>query len=684
MAKPRVQRIPLKINKSAEITSFERVVNWDIKTELKNPINAVSFRDIHDGEKILVELRIFIRGLRSSSVYIFIILNYINYVAVIAGMVGAKSLSLYIEELQSKADHPNSIMQSIATIRRFLEHLIGANTIPREKLPNVPKGVPAKGKSSFFEIASSDLEGLADVLEPYEIDISEYKLKYKLDTISAGVCFLCDESMRLIHERSLKDLSESLDDIDFCDSIISSITDEDINRYKGIENFSEAFKDRRTVVEAFSILYSRYGLQDKIPSPDYWPNSLYDFLKIRGYKVADIRSELFLLKSAPSEMMLEVLRDLSKEDIERYRKVENYSYKHVSTKSVEACLKILFVNYGRFLPIAAEWPFGLADYCKVHQWGTKRIYSAFVPDRQVHQPLFLAYLSHEELAPNVDTVFKYTYVDAITPAFEPNRVRVYMGKFRGAPVDKDLNKNDPLIILTIRYIKKYKSILATSDLGIAYLSQENPSIFGHVNRNRGEFELKTYDASTACDWVHNSLEKYAKEHPILKPLTFKKATGENFRPTHAVIDTLKGVPQGKIKEKLSHKSTSTTTQYTTNAVTDAQIDTKQRNFQAFIVNQSKLSVDELKDTVDSSLNLQELAYSKRVIFSDVHDIAEWIAYRAEIVKEKDRLILSNPKRWVKYWQVKLAEYEALISMVTSQDYHAATILSDELTIPYLD
>tara|TARA_R110001583_G_scaffold193388_2_gene361828 strand:- start:752 stop:973 length:222 start_codon:yes stop_codon:yes gene_type:complete len=73
-----------------------------------------------------------------------------------------------------------------------------------------------------------------------------------------------------------------------------------------------------------------------------------------------------------------------------------------------------------------------------------------------------------------------------------------------------------------------------------------------------------------------------------------------------------------------------------------------------------------------------------VIFSDLHDIAGWIAYRAEIVKEKDRLILSNPKRWVKYWRVKLAEYEALISMVTTQDYHAAAILGDELTIPYLD
>jgi hypothetical protein len=684
MAKPRVQRIPLKINKSAEITPFERVVNWDIKTQLKNPINAVSFRDIHDGEKILIELRIFIRGQRKPSGSVGKILNYIDYVAIIGGMVGAKSLSMYIEELNSKADHANTVMQNVSTIKCFLKHLIDATIIPQEQLPETPEGGPAKGKSSFFEIASRDLEGLADALKSYKTLISEYELKYRLDTTSAGVCFFCDESMRLIHEHSLKDLHESLDDIDFCDSIISSITDDDFIRYKGIDNFSEAFKDSRTVVEAFSILYSRYGQQDKVPSPDYWPKGLYDFLKIRGYRVADIRNELFLLNSAPSEMMLEAVRDLSKENIDRYKKVENYSYKHFSMKSVEVCFKILFINYGRFLPIAEDWPVGLVDYCKVKQWNTKRIYSAFFPDRQVHQPLFLAYLSHEELAPNVDTVFKYTYLDAITPAFEPKKVRVFMGKFRGAPVDKDLSNNDQLVILTIRYIKKYKSILTMSDLGIAYLSQENPSIFGHINRNRGEFELKTYDVCTACDWVHISLEKYAKEHPIIKPLTFKGTTGENFRPTHAVIDTLKGVPQGKIKLKLNHKRTSTTTQYTENAVTDAQIDTKQMNFQTFIVNQSKLSVDELKDTVDSSLNLQELAYSKRVIFSDVHDIAEWIAYRAEIVKEKDRLILSNPKRWVKYWQVKLAEYEALISMVTSQDYHAATILSDELTIPYLD
>jgi len=684
MAKPRVKRIPLKISKSAEITPFERVINWDIKTELKNPTDAVSFRNIHDGEKILVELRVFIRRLRSSSGHTFIILNYIKYVAVIGGMVGAKSLSMYIEELHSKEEHPNALMQAIAAIKRFLKHLIEANTIPHEELPNTPEGVPTEEKSSFFEIASRDLKGLADVLEPYKTYISEYELTYRLDTISAGVCFFCDESMKLIHKQSQKDLRESLDDIDFCDSIISSITDDDFIRYKGIDNFSEAFKDSRTVVEAFSILYSHYGQQDKIPSPDYWPKGLYDYLKNRGYKVADIRNELFLTKSTSSGVMLEAIRDLSKEDIKRYRKIENYSYKHFSMKSVEVCFKILFVNYGRFLPIAEDWPVGLVDYCKVHQWGTKRIYSAFFPDRQVHQPLFLAYLSHEELAPNVDTVFKYTYIDAITPAFEPNKVRVYMGKFRGAPVDKDLSKNDPLIILTRRYIKKYKSILATSGLGLAYLSQENPSIFGHINRNRGEFELKTYDRSTAPDWVHISLENYAKEHPLLKTLAFKGATGENFRPTHAVIDTLKGEPQGKIKLKLNHKNTSTTAKYTTNAVTNAQIDTKGRNYQTFLVNQSRLHEDELTDTAESSLDLQELAYSKRVIFNDLHVIADWIANRAEIVKEKDRLILSNPRRWVNYWQVKLAEYEALISMVTSQDYQAATILCNELTIPYLD
>ena len=201
------------------------------------------------------------------------------------------------------------------------------------------------------------------------------------------------------------------------------------------------------------------------------------------------------------------------------------------------------------LPDAKCWPDGLVDYCKGKKWTTKKLYSAFFPDKHIHQPLLLAFLSHQELAPNVDSVFFYMYLDAITPSFESNKMRVFLGKHRGSPVDKYINKHDPLILLAQKVIDKYKEILPESEMGRTYAKQENVSIFRHIDRLHGRFRLKNYDAGTASDWVHDAIKHYAKKKLILQPLAINGTTGENFRPTHAVIDKLKGVNQGLIKKK---------------------------------------------------------------------------------------------------------------------------------------
>lgn len=604
-----------------------------------------------------------------------------DFVASIEGLVGAKSLNMYIKELFSKVDSANTLRMNISTIKLFFKHLVTSMVIPNETLPDTPKGVEPTTKKSFFEIASSDLDGLSASLKGYENDILEYASQFKLDTTGAGACFFSNEAIRLLHKHSLVDLRESLKDIDFCDSVVNSITDGDLQEYSGLECFSNTFKDTRTVEEAFAILYSLYNEQGKVPSPDYWPKGVYNFINTRGYKVEDVRHEFSLLESSPSQMMKNAIFDLNDEDIERYSKIEDWSAKHLNKKSIEVCFKILFIKFGRMLPVSADWPKGIADYCKGKGWDIKRVHSAFFPDRQVHQPLLIAFLSHRELVPNVDTVFFYTYLDAITPAFEPSKVRVFMGKHRGASVDKDISKNDPLVVLVKEYIEKYKRLLFDSELGRIYLRQENASIFGHLNRNRGAFELKSYDASNTSDYVHHGINKYAKEHSILKPLALHRTTGESFRPTHAVIDKLMGVPQGVIKTKLGHSDSSTTDGYTRSTETNALIQTKQRDFQSFMVEQARVSPNELEE---SSLNLKKLEHSKRVIFSNVNEIALWIAYRAKIYREKDRLILSNPTRWVKHWQHKLAEYEAIIPMVSSKDFYAATKIADKLQLPHLD
>lgn len=84
------------------------------------------------------------------------------------------------------------------------------------------------------------------------------------------------------------------------------------------------------------------------------------------------------------------------------------------------------------------------------------------------------------------------------------------------------------------------------------------------------------------------------------------------------------------------------------------------------------------------INVEALVESKRVLFSDVNCIAEWIAYRTKILSDKNRLILNNPARWTKYWEVKLAEFEALLSMVGSKEYSLASEIAKSLFLPYLD
>lgn len=77
------------------------------------------------------------------------------------------------------------------------------------------------------------------------------------------------------------------------------------------------------------------------------------------------------------------------------------------------------------------------------------------------------------------------------------------------------------------------------------------SIFGHISREKsqnGIYEFSTYDDGISAHWVRIKLKHYSEELNLIKLLIDKDdATGHNFRPTHAVIDVLKGAPVGQVK-----------------------------------------------------------------------------------------------------------------------------------------
>jgi len=491
--------------------------------------------------------------------------------------------------------------------------------------------------------------------------------------------------MKAIHQESLSEVRDSLKDIEFVDKVILNQSQGELREFRSFENFSDLYKDNRTVEQAFAILYSHYG--HKLPAVDSWIPGVYDFLKTRGWKSQTIRQKLSLITSPKAKGSQQRVYGLSAADIEHYRRINDWRLKLLSKKSIELCFKILYAKYGYYLPVAREWPDGLSDYCKSKGWGSKRIYSAFFPDKCIQQPLFLAFLSHSELAPNVDSIIYYAYLDMITEGFEKSKVKVFLGKYRGAPMNKELNKSDPFVEVLREYIEHFKTRLSLFSKGRVFLNQECVSIFGHIFRQSGPLKLRLYDPSTPSDWVLPAIKRYAKKELILLPLAALRVTGENFRPTHAVIDTFKGVNQGLIKKKLNHSHSSTTDGYTTRVETASVIKSKQLGFQNFIVEQSRLpkkSIPKALGRIPNISHMKNLKAAKRIVFSDINIVAEWIAYRTKICEEMGRLMLTNPSRWVNYWEVKLAEYEVLLSLIGSRELSEAKEIAKELSLPYLD
>lgn len=516
-------------------------------------------------------------------------------------------------------------------------------------------------------------------------EILEYGERLNLDSTSAPLCYFCVKSMDIIHQKSLTEVRKALIDIEFVDEVIQGISQVELRELRNLDDFSHFYKDNRTVEQAFSILYSHYG--HTLPAVDSWVPGVYGFLETRGWQSSAIRKELKLLQSSNVRNIHRIVYGLTPLDIENYKAIKDWRLKHLNRKSIELCFKILYAKYGYCLPVAKEWPFGLSDYCKHKGWNNKRVYSAFFPDKYIQQPLLLAFLSHSELAPNVDSVFYYAYLDTIVKGFEKSKVRVFLGKYRGSPIDTELNKSDPLVLVVREYIEHYKARLSSFRTGQAFLMQEFASIFGHIFRERGPLELRLYDPSTPSNWVQPAIKRYAENELILRPLITSRVTGENFRSTHAVIDTFKGVNQGLIKKKLSHSHSSTTSSYTSRVETASVLKIKQLGFQSYIIEQSRLPSENNHRILDSHINspgMQDLKIVKRVVFSDINIVAEWIAYRIKISKEKGRLILSNPARWANYWEVKLAEYEALLSLVGSREFSQAKEIAKGLSLPHLD
>jgi hypothetical protein len=381
-------------------------------------------------------------------------------------------------------------------------------------------------------------------------------------------------------------------------------------------------------------------------------------------------------------------------DLDQLRELD---FRAVNNKTIKIAMSILYANFGRALPPTALWPVGINDWCrKKGGWLSSRIEGAFFLNIKTLDNFLVLILSDDRLMPNVDSVAFYTYIDCCKPSFEPGYFDVFLDKKRGSPTTVTIRKNDITVVALLALTKQVKMSLLYFPEGKELLSQQDVSIFLNCQYVDGAFKVKTVDASMTAVMVRRFMKKAAKEYAVLEPLVISGVTGENFRLTHAYLKKLSGKSIYEIKEDLGHSSLNTTDGYVKGVEIQTMLNKRYQDFQRFIIDEAQLekNKNENKRTGsgyycgDQENNCIEYlkcteCEAKRVVFTDVNIVAEWLAWEARILTDKNRFEIENNERWCSYWEPKLVEYQTLISLSNESILNKARSMYKKIELPWL-
>lgn len=404
------------------------------------------------------------------------------------------------------------------------------------------------------------------------------------------------------------------------------------------------------------------------------------------------------------EWIDEIIYRYSQDELLIFGRVTDFREKQGDWKSdllpirtIEGAIGILYAHFGRLLPASTKWPIGVADFLKSRKWHPSKLVSSFFNNSSNLQYFLVAALTHRDIAPNVDSVAFYSYTDSFVKADEIGGVNVFLGKKRGAPVNVTLSAKDPLCEVYIKFQNRQQRILSEVPGGSGWLKKERCELFIIYSGARGEsYYLKLIDPTSTSNMVRYATKELSNDYPILKSLV-NKITGKVFRTTIVAMDVIEGKSLGKISKKLNHSKLSTTVSYAVRVDTQSSLESKLRTFQQFLLHSGDESmsrtgtgylcgIKDEKDIICKGISLCFNCEAKRLVLKDTYSISEWLAWAAVINKNEERLKFNNPERWVNYWEIKLAEYEALLSLCTRSEIDAAMELSNdiEINLPYVD
>jgi hypothetical protein len=662
-------------------------------------VAVMDLMDLHDSERIVRELSIYVRGKRNRRFAVNRILPFLRYVLITSEVVDKDSLKSYKDSLSKKDNISlNTKYQSFAIATQFFKHLISAKIIPEQA---IPKGfdsskIQVKNKQSFSEIARVYIED-DNNFNPEELE--EVAKTFNLENLEVKALILSLSCIDLLHKEAIIKIEEWESDWDYIDSIISSLSNDEIDKFKKIRDFNKSFPiPERTFEEAFSILYSKFGRV--LPSVRFWPVGVEGFFRSKGWKSSNV-ADLFIGESTDLvyKLVLEsTIHKLTSSQLEYYKNLD--SYKHLDNerdpRSIDLAIKVLYSHYGRLVPEHSAWPIGLADYFKYRGWSVVKVRSAFFPTTNTITPFIVGLLSYIELSPNVDTVSRYAYLNSFRPSKDSGKIVTFFDKFRGEPLNRDCDASDPIIAACSRHVERMKKTLSQlGTQGKSFLRLEKTPLWLQFTPSAGRENIvvKLADVTTITNVIRNFINVSSQKNPILKAIN--GSVGENFRPTCVLILRLTGESSSSIQHVLNHKSLSTTNQYTERVLTQSLLKSKAKNFQKYIVSAAENDLVKIDDShlnplhndlfdasesgVDEWINCE----AQRIWFQDIGIVAEWVAWEKAISESQEEMLFINPERWNVYWAPRLAKYRNILALASSVDKGKARELAKNIVLPPL-
>ncbi|WP_349999137.1 hypothetical protein [Stenotrophomonas lacuserhaii] len=369
-------------------------------------------------------------------------------------------------------------------------------------------------------------------------------------------------------------------------------------------------------------------------------------------------------------------------------------------RSVEAAIHELHLAYGRFLPRSDLWPSGIVDHCKYRGWPPSRLKSALFPTVKSLDALLVLCLANRHLAPNVDSVAFYAWIDCIVPAEWPGQVRVKLGKFRGTGPSALLSDRSTLV-QGLRGLGRLVTHALKERPGLASSIQDagrTPLFLHHFNA-RGADVVRRLDPSTTSDMVRRFISKAAETEAVLRPLV-GKVTGEQFRGTHLLCDRLEGKSIFTIQSVAKHKSVETTDGYLRRLEIETLARARHLEFMSYLLDEARNS--NLKavgngfhcapgEGTPVGCTRHDMCGAgeggcpaRRIVLKDPAVIAEWIACLSHIEEHADYLQENRPERWQAVWAPRMAEYRVLLEGVTETEKLAAQEYLDSVALMPLE